>query len=563
VTSRLLSWSLGTSNSLTASNTSEALLLIDEPGSTEPAPVTGWGPNAAQILCGSTGVNAAPFSAGGAGIATGCPEYVQIVNGEYVMSNTSTAPSGTATPGANMFAGVVNANQVSFYGIPIMPPASVNVARIYRMTNIKINASALAGGVLAGTTLVSAYISISGSTSVPIYNQSLVAGSVQPGLSTSTRNNSNGGGLGGSGAGLTQCGSQGSSAPGAALAFLRYSENFGTAFKMRTSLGTTVPTTQNVPGLIYNSESGFIPFNAVQGVNSGVQIGLADFGTRLKANFNNIPSGVRIFVTTTNVYNGTTVAAAAGTTSYAQLVISDSAVDTSAGAPTVPAAYTTLGGMAEIVGPPYSAVWEVINTNPSLNENFDFGVYIFYSANQSAGSPALGTATVNMLLAPGGSTSASTGPMPRFADTSGAGYPLFGITQCTTSLLFPFVTNVPGFDTGIAIMNTSQDPFNTKPQAGTCTLNFYGVNAPAAMLTGSIGAGNAWTIAGGAWQASVIAPNFEGYIIAVCNFQMAHGYAFISDLGAQKLAHGYLALVFSPNPSPTSRGNANPEIMEN
>ena len=38
-------------------------------------------------------------------------------------------------------------------------------------------------------------------------------------------------------------------------------------------------------------------------------------------------------------------------------------------------------------------------------------------------------------------------------------------------------------------------------------------------------------------------PNFQGYIIAVCNFQFAHGFAFISDLGARNLAMGYLGLV--------------------
>ncbi|MCC6294299.1 MAG: hypothetical protein IT164_16740 [Bryobacterales bacterium] len=36
---------------------------------------------------------------------------------------------------------------------------------------------------------------------------------------------------------------------------------------------------------------------------------------------------------------------------------------------------------------------------------------------------------------------------------------------------------------------------------------------------------------------------FQGYVIAQCAFQYAHGYAFISDLGAQRLAQGYLALV--------------------
>jgi hypothetical protein len=37
-------------------------------------------------------------------------------------------------------------------------------------------------------------------------------------------------------------------------------------------------------------------------------------------------------------------------------------------------------------------------------------------------------------------------------------------------------------------------------------------------------------------------PGFEGYIISVANLQYCHGFAFISDVGAQKLAEGYLAI---------------------
>jgi hypothetical protein len=40
---------------------------------------------------------------------------------------------------------------------------------------------------------------------------------------------------------------------------------------------------------------------------------------------------------------------------------------------------------------------------------------------------------------------------------------------------------------------------------------------------------------------------FTGYLIAQCNFQLAHGYAFISDYGARNLAQGYLALVLNIN----------------
>jgi hypothetical protein len=49
--------------------------------------------------------------------------------------------------------------------------------------------------------------------------------------------------------------------------------------------------------------------------------------------------------------------------------------------------------------------------------------------------------------------------------------------------------------------------------------------------------------------ASAIAPGFEGYIIAVCNFQLAHGFAFVSDVGARNLAMGYLALVVTTGTS--------------
>jgi len=38
-------------------------------------------------------------------------------------------------------------------------------------------------------------------------------------------------------------------------------------------------------------------------------------------------------------------------------------------------------------------------------------------------------------------------------------------------------------------------------------------------------------------------PGFQGYMMVGCDFQFAHGYAFISDFGGQKLAQGYQALV--------------------
>ena len=128
-----------------------------------------------------------------------------------------------------------------------------------------------------------------------------------------------------------------------------------------------------------------------------------------------------------------------------------------------------------------------------------------------------------------------------------------------TNLLFPFVTNLAGFDTGIALINTSQSnftgasgtpanaPFNIKAQTGACTLYYFGLNAPLQpQETPPIGVdttGEAINKVMVAFSLSEKAPGFQGYIIARCNFQFGHGYAFVSDLGAEKLAHGYLALV--------------------
>ena len=43
-------------------------------------------------------------------------------------------------------------------------------------------------------------------------------------------------------------------------------------------------------------------------------------------------------------------------------------------------------------------------------------------------------------------------------------------------------------------------------------------------------------------------PGFTGYLITIANFQYAHGFADVTDLGARNFGTGYLALVI---PDPT------------
>jgi hypothetical protein len=118
-------------------------------------------------------------------------------------------------------------------------------------------------------------------------------------------------------------------------------------------------------------------------------------------------------------------------------------------------------------------------------------------------------------------------------------------------LLFPFVTNQFGFDTGVAIANTSADTLNgVTPQQGVVTLSYYGTTTgggaapPTAVTTSAVPAGGelVFTLSGGGNFGIASTPGFEGYIIAQANFQFCHGFAFISDAGAQKLAEGYLAI---------------------
>jgi hypothetical protein len=120
-----------------------------------------------------------------------------------------------------------------------------------------------------------------------------------------------------------------------------------------------------------------------------------------------------------------------------------------------------------------------------------------------------------------------------------AGIPLGVCSDSDTKTyqLFTFLTNINGFDTGIAISNTGVDPFGTAGQDGACTLNFYGSGGPSPVNTGNIAKGTTY-----ANTASTVAPGFQGYMIASCNFPLAHGFAFISDFGARNLAMGYLSI---------------------
>jgi hypothetical protein len=368
-----------------------------------------------------------------------------------------------------------------------------------------------------------------------------------------------------------------------------------------------VGATQSTPGQnVLGSESGYL-LTTPDGV-----AGLADFGTRLKATFSNIPSGVTIYVSTTNLNPGgntginltalsntantyavpallnSGIPAGAGTSTVtsiagsltvnvnllAGLVISETAtagsvVGAGSAAAFIPiqtANATNQGGVQLVpltvdANGSATATWEVLLGDATLAETAEFAV--FYQANSDPANnrPALSpTGTVNLSFAPTSSTStaSTSAPIPRFVQSTNT-QTAVSVTACTTSLLFPFVSNDGGTDTGIAISNTSADPFGTRSQSGACTLNIFGKGAgtktsfPFPSDGTSIAAGT--TNAESFTALTGIASGFRGYVIAVCNFQLGHGYALFSDIGVRNWATGYLALVLPQGSSGNPRNS--------
>jgi hypothetical protein len=225
------------------------------------------------------------------------------------------------------------------------------------------------------------------------------------------------------------------------------------------------------------SESGWnpgTPLSAGTLSQTNGAIGQATQGTRFIARFSNIPSGVSL--------------TAPGTWTNGNLTVWRVADANSSGA-----GGTMVNTSADVSGTGY-VVYEVYSNNASsysTQETVSISLTVGYSIPGT-----LGTASVNGSFAPISTvyTMSTTAPEPRFID-SGAGKDktLFTIGPCRTILLFPYVTNQAGFDTGIVISNTSKDPIGTTNQAGVCTLYYYGntngSTAPSAQTSPSVPAG--------------------------------------------------------------------------
>jgi hypothetical protein len=281
-------------------------------------------------------------------------------------------------------------------------------------------------------------------------------------------------------------------------------------------------------------------------------------GTRIKLVFNNVPTGLNIYVP----LNATTIN---GTPLIATLTATEAGVNSVPLTVTSPSSVSGLSLLA-VSGTSATAIYEITADNLNAIDTIAIPVTLGAAANAVANYITNPTMTVTTSLAPQ-TTSASQ--IPSFSSTASDTSTISTVkfTPCQTNLLFPFVTNANGFETGIAIANTTKDPFSTATQSGTCNLNFYqsgvsGATNPTAVTAPNLTEGTnqpflagetyAFTLTQALGVNSSNPATFQGYIIAQCNFVDAHGFGYILGglqpgmfVNPNNTAMGYLALVLT------------------
>jgi len=334
------------------------------------------------------------------------------------------------------------------------------------------------------------------------------------------------------------------------------SELFAGAFKTQNA-----PTATNQSVQLAASQLPLAPANLPGGEagsyipGGGSTIGTANSGTRIKLVFAGIPNNV-----TLSVPLSVTSTSGALTTIAAQL---QGGTETGPFTAATSGTLTATGGVA-------TAIYEVTAADLTVIKSLAVTVTAAFTANTVIVPAGPITVTASYSPSPSAPNGALASPIPTVPYFANTGTTLNGssFAACQTTLLFPFVTNEAGFETGIAIANTGLDNLNpggkvtsvATGQSGACTINFYGSigaeggtqpTQPTAANFPSATNKPTTTIAPGTTHADTLTDiaggPFQGYAIAVCPFLYARGFAFI-EFGlatSNGVVEGYLADVIS------------------
>ena len=286
--------------------------------------------------------------------------------------------------------------------------------------------------------------------------------------------------------------------------------------------------------------------SATQSSNSGVDV---TNGTNIRLTFNGIPAGVTL-----------NLSAQTGT-----------GVTVTVGNPTVTATANTS-----------TLVFTATNLSITDTVEVDWNINGCTSAcalSTTAAVTTPATITATATLVPIGDGLINEEPTRLGLPRQDQGYPTFAqadsgpitvvsIIPASTTLLLPYALVLAPYDTGLAVANTTADPFGSSgggatAQAGTITLNFFptataggGAGTPFSLTTsstirpgaglssdGTLAAGATWTVLlSQALSAAGQTGNFVGYVFIQTNFLNAHGTATISDFRTYSLAANVLVL---------------------
>jgi len=581
-----------TSRTLNSAGVGEPMLTIDEPyPATDPWP-SGQTPLAgaptSQIGCLASGGQTQnnpfltayepPDTAGGtvgvcdiAGVGAGGGETYQ---GQY---NTF---QGSITNGGLY---------IDFTGVPVDPPGS-SFERIIRITNLRADATHVPTGQSITATISFSVPSLtlpSPYTTVAFVYTGFLAGGV-------SSNN------------IQQCNNPSGNVG------VTFSEGFASSFKtglITTTDGTPGPGLNSArndtnldweaqdlfgPGINYYTESGFTPqLSAAPGtadpkaalidqtnapaLDDGT-IGVADYGTRFLITVNNLQNGVTL------TFNPTVPGGTGSPNLLLQLIASPNADGTggkwATGTEAISGSWTpTSGATSGFV------VYEVVSDDPNLQESVTVPAAVSDTIDLGENVPALGpnaTTSTSYITAsfapiaadtPGKSllwnddkvNTTSHGSLPRFIVTQAPQSAVI-INPCSCNLLYPWIVSGGGFDTGLAVVNTSVSPaigstpylsWSNTTENGTVTLWFTGTRGGAAvvneyhpnstnneppiyipggcafalvMSTGASAVNCEPVPSGEGSIASGVTAGFVGYIIATTTFQYCHGVAYVSPV---------------------------------
>ncbi len=273
------------------------------------------------------------------------------------------------------------------------------------------------------------------------------------------------------------------------------------------------------------------------------ELALALASTRLRIALSGLPEGVEVAAPT---------AVACSSAGLELGLVEGASADGSGGSVVSGSAINRPVATGQAAGA--SVLYEVTRAGPLEREE----CRIAFRLTRSDGASGLlrgGQVRVSVGLAPVRSRAVGQPAVDvsRFVSSKPLPRPSFRLSTCGTTLFFPFVTNRSNFDTAIVIANTSADPLGSRYQAGRCMLRYHrsGVvdqTDPTLQNTIELDAGKqlAFTLSSGN-AAQGIAPvrDFQGYLVAECEFQHAQGFVFVTEQvnGTAVLAQGYLAEV--------------------